>query len=93
MLNIHNLSVAFGGEYLFEEISFRLNGGDRVGLIGKNGAGKSTMLKLLAKEMPLDQGTIAIEITTYRAKTITKASLNHIVVRLGTLSPFQSSLS
>ena len=61
MLNIHNLSVAFGGEYLFEEISFRLNGGDRVGLIGKNGAGKSTMLKLLAKEMPLDQGTIAME--------------------------------
>ncbi|MEC3964995.1 ABC-F family ATP-binding cassette domain-containing protein [Flagellimonas halotolerans] len=61
MLNIHNLSVAFGGEYLFEEISFRLNGGDRVGLIGKNGAGKSTMLKLLAKEMPLDEGAIATE--------------------------------
>ncbi len=61
MLNVHNLSVAFGGEYLFEEISFRLNGGDRVGLIGKNGAGKSTMLKLLSKEMPLDEGTIAME--------------------------------
>ncbi len=61
MLNIHNLSVAFGGEYLFEEISFRLNGGDRVGLIGKNGAGKSTMLKLLAKEMSLDEGAIATE--------------------------------
>lgn len=61
MLNIHNLSVSFGGEYLFEEISFRLNGGDRVGLIGKNGAGKSTMLKILAKEMPLDGGAIATE--------------------------------
>lgn len=61
MLNIHNLSVSFGGEYLFEEISFRLNAGDRVGLIGKNGAGKSTLLKLLAKEMPYDTGTIAIE--------------------------------
>lgn len=61
MINVHNLSVAFGGEYLFEEISFRLNGGDRVGLIGKNGAGKSTLLKLLAKEMPLDEGTIATE--------------------------------
>ena len=59
MLNIHNLSVAFGGEYLFEEIAFRLNAGDRVGLIGKNGAGKSTLLKLLSKEMAPDSGTIA----------------------------------
>ncbi|WP_136465857.1 ABC-F family ATP-binding cassette domain-containing protein [Flagellimonas onchidii] len=61
MLNIHNLSVSFGGEYLFEEIAFRLNGGDRVGLIGKNGAGKSTLLKLLSKEMGPDTGTIAME--------------------------------
>jgi ATP-binding cassette subfamily F protein 3 len=61
MLNIHNLSVSFGGEYLFEEISFRLNGGDRVGLIGKNGAGKSTLLKLLSRDMEIDSGTIAME--------------------------------
>lgn len=61
MLNIHNLSVAFGGEYLFEEITFRLGAGDRVGLVGKNGAGKSTMLKILAKEMQPDTGTIATE--------------------------------
>lgn len=59
MLNIHNLSVSFGGEYLFEEIAFRLNSGDRVGLIGKNGAGKSTLLKILSKDMPIDSGTIA----------------------------------
>ena len=61
MLNIHNLSVAFGGEYLFREIAFRLNSGDRVGLIGKNGAGKSTLLKLLSKDMAPDSGTIASE--------------------------------
>ncbi|MFD0863764.1 ribosomal protection-like ABC-F family protein [Sungkyunkwania multivorans] len=61
MLNIHNLSVSFGGEYLFEEISFRLGAGDRVGLVGKNGAGKSTMLKILAKEMEADTGDIAFE--------------------------------
>ncbi|NJB71927.1 ATP-binding cassette subfamily F protein 3 [Saonia flava] len=59
MLNIHNLSVSFGGEYLFEEISFRLNSGDRVGLIGKNGAGKSTLLKLLSKDSAPDTGVIA----------------------------------
>ncbi|MEM9363345.1 MAG: ABC-F family ATP-binding cassette domain-containing protein [Bacteroidota bacterium] len=61
MLNVHNLSVAFGGEYLFEEIAFRLNAGDRVGLIGKNGAGKSTLLRLLSKEQESDTGSIAIE--------------------------------
>ena len=59
MLNIHNLSVSFGGEFLFEEISFRLNPGDKVGLIGKNGAGKSTLLKLLSREMQSDTGVIA----------------------------------
>src|SRR5690554_2529038 len=59
MLNIHQLSVSFNGEYLFEDISFRLNPGDRVGLIGKNGAGKSTMLKMLAKETQPDSGTIS----------------------------------
>jgi ATP-binding cassette subfamily F protein 3 len=61
MLNVHNLSVSFGGEYLFEEISFRLNGGNRVGLVGKNGAGKSTLLKMLNKDMALDTGVIAVE--------------------------------
>jgi ATP-binding cassette subfamily F protein 3 len=59
MLHIHNLSISFGGEYLFKEISFKLSAGNRVGLIGKNGAGKSTMLKIISGEMPLDQGQIA----------------------------------
>jgi len=61
MLNIHNLSVSFGGTYLFEEITFRLGAGDRVGLVGKNGAGKSTMLKILARDIAPDTGSIATE--------------------------------
>ena len=61
MLNIHNLSVSFSGEYLFKQISFKLISGDRVGLIGKNGAGKSTLLKLLSKETEMDSGSIAYE--------------------------------
>ena len=61
MLNIHNLSVSFGGTYLFEEVTFRLGSGDRVGLVGKNGAGKSTMLKILAGDFKPDSGQIATE--------------------------------
>ncbi len=61
MLNIHNLSVSFQGEYLFEEITFRLGNGDRIGLVGKNGAGKSTMLRIISGEQQYDTGSIAIE--------------------------------
>lgn len=61
MLNIHNLSISFQGEYLFADITFKLSPGDRIGLIGKNGAGKSTMLKILAKELEPDSGQIAAD--------------------------------
>lgn len=61
MLNIHNLSVSFSGEYLFENVTFRIGAGDRVGLVGKNGAGKSTMMKLLSKDFEPDTGIIAVE--------------------------------
>ena len=61
MMNIHNLSISFQGEYLFEDITFKLGNGDRIGLIGKNGAGKSTMLKILAKELEPDTGQIAAD--------------------------------
>lgn len=61
MFNAHNITVSFGGETLFDSISFRLGKGDRVGLIGKNGAGKSTLLKLLAKENNPTSGTFALE--------------------------------
>jgi len=46
---------------LFEEVTFRLGAGDRVGLVGKNGAGKSTMLKILSGDIPPDTGVIATE--------------------------------
>lgn len=61
MVNIHNLSVSFQGEYLFEKITFQLKPGDRVGLVGKNGAGKSTLLKIIAGEQEYDTGQIATD--------------------------------
>lgn len=61
MINIHNLSVSFNATYLFQEATFKLNAGDRVGLIGKNGAGKSTMLNILSRRLEADSGTIAYD--------------------------------
>ena len=61
MLNIHNLSVSFQGDYLFEKITFQLTLGDRVGLVGKNGAGKSTLLRIIANEQEYDTGSIATD--------------------------------
>ena len=61
MLNANKITVSFGGETLFNQISFRLGKGDRVGLIGKNGAGKSTLLRLMAQENVPTSGSFAIE--------------------------------
>ncbi|GAB5399047.1 MAG: ABC-F family ATP-binding cassette domain-containing protein [Aureisphaera sp.] len=61
MLNIHNISVSFQGEYLFQGITFMLTPGDRVGLVGKNGAGKSTLLRIISKEQEYDEGAIAMD--------------------------------
>lgn len=61
MFNAHNITVSFGGETLFDEISFRLGRGDHVGLIGKNGAGKSTLLKLMTLENQPTSGSFALE--------------------------------
>ncbi len=48
MISIDNLSVSFGGWTLFDSISFLINPKERVGLVGRNGAGKTTILKLIA---------------------------------------------
>ena len=59
MISVNNLTISFGGEPLFEEISFLINQKDRIGLAGKNGAGKSTLLKILAGEQKFDSGEVA----------------------------------
>ncbi|TXD53222.1 MULTISPECIES: ABC-F family ATP-binding cassette domain-containing protein [unclassified Polaribacter] len=61
MLNVHNLTVSFMGTELFQGITFKLNKGDRIGLIGKNGAGKSTLLKVLSKDIESSAGSMAFD--------------------------------
>lgn len=61
MINIHNLSISFQGDYLFEKITFQMQAGDRVGLVGRNGAGKSTLLRIMAGEQEYDSGQIATD--------------------------------
>ncbi|MFY8185722.1 MAG: ATP-binding cassette domain-containing protein, partial [Bacteroidia bacterium] len=58
MISVNNVSVAFGGSPLFESISFLINPKDRIGLAGKNGAGKTTFLQLLTGLEQPDSGTI-----------------------------------
>ena len=61
MLNAHDIHVSFSGEELFSGITFKLNPGDRIGLVGKNGAGKSTLLKVIAGQQEYDGGSLAFE--------------------------------
>ncbi|MFV0531607.1 MAG: ribosomal protection-like ABC-F family protein [Flavobacteriales bacterium] len=61
MIFVQNIGLHFAGNYLFDNVSFRINKGDRIGLVGKNGAGKSTLLKILMKEQQASEGEISLE--------------------------------
>ncbi|MFI3267727.1 MAG: ABC-F family ATP-binding cassette domain-containing protein [Rikenellaceae bacterium] len=60
MVSVDGLTVEFGGTTLFNDISFAINDKDRIALMGKNGAGKSTMLKIIAGEKTPTKGRITI---------------------------------
>jgi len=60
MIQISNLSKHFGEQELFTGLSFKLNAGNRVGLVGRNGSGKSTLFKLILGEEHCDEGDIII---------------------------------
>ncbi len=58
IINIEHISKTFGDKVIFEDASFGIHEGDKVGIIGINGTGKSTLLKMIAgQEMP-DSGQI-----------------------------------
>ncbi|MDY6121856.1 MAG: ABC-F family ATP-binding cassette domain-containing protein [Porphyromonas sp.] len=59
MISVNGLTVEFGGEPLFSDISFVINPKDRISLMGKNGAGKSTLLKILAGVREPTRGSVS----------------------------------
>ena len=58
MISIDNLSLYFGAQNVFEDISFMINSGDKIGLVGKNGSGKSTLLRLLTNQITPNSGKV-----------------------------------
>lgn len=60
MISINNLTVAYGGFTLLNEINFHISESDKIGLVGKNGAGKSTILKLICGLQSPTNGKVAV---------------------------------
>ena len=60
VLTVENLSKSFPGQELFHDISFQIKRGERVALIGNNGTGKTTMLKILNDLLPADEGSFSL---------------------------------
>ncbi len=61
LLKIKNGSKDFGGEILFEDIDFEIKSNEKVAVIGRNGCGKTTLLKIINKEFHLDKGQLIID--------------------------------
>ncbi len=59
LVTVRNLTKSYGAIHVLDDISFVINSSDRVGIVGSNGVGKSTLLKILIGEEELDSGTFA----------------------------------
>jgi len=60
VIKVKDLSISFSGREIFSDVNFIINAREKVGLIGKNGSGKSTFLKVLLKKLEQDSGIIEI---------------------------------
>ncbi|MGH8140029.1 MAG: ABC-F family ATPase [Steroidobacteraceae bacterium] len=60
MLSTSNVAIQFGAKPLFEQVTVKFNGGNRYGLIGANGCGKSTLMKILGGELEQSVGEVAL---------------------------------
>ena len=60
ILNVEKVSKTYGEKELFNNISLGINSGDKIGLIGVNGTGKSTLLKIITGIEPADTGLVTL---------------------------------
>ena len=60
MISIDNLCKSYGGRVLFDGVSFKINAKERVGLVGRNGHGKSTLFRIIVGEEGTDDGAITM---------------------------------
>jgi ATPase subunit of ABC transporter with duplicated ATPase domains len=60
MINVSNLAKSFGAQVLFSDVTFKLDPGNRYGLVGANGSGKTTLLNILAGDEPASDGTVSV---------------------------------
>ncbi len=60
MITLNNATVYFGGQTLFEKVSFRINSKDRIGLVGRNGTGKTTLLNMINGEEKPNDGRVSV---------------------------------
>ena len=59
-IGVENISLSFGGETILDGINFSLNEGDKLGIVGVNGAGKSSLLRIITGEYMPDNGNIYV---------------------------------
>ena len=58
MIDFINICKSYGEQTLLDNVSFRINSGDRVGVVGANGAGKTTLFSIITGELEADSGSI-----------------------------------
>ncbi|MGA8262888.1 MAG: ABC-F family ATP-binding cassette domain-containing protein [Ignavibacteriaceae bacterium] len=58
MIDLSQISLQFNGKYLFQEVNFKINSGDKISLVGANGTGKSSLLKIIKGELQPESGKV-----------------------------------
>jgi ATPase subunit of ABC transporter with duplicated ATPase domains len=61
VLEVKNLQIRIGARVLMDDVSFRVDKGDKVGLVGRNGAGKTTLTRVIAGDLPANEGSLHLQ--------------------------------